>query len=243
MTTSSAPGIRVREHVGGRPQTGVVLADEHGGRAADLTESLDHRRVLAQRVGERAERFRIHAGELRLDALHHHVRCREPGGFRLLHPELLDGREHRGHPLFPAELRERAEHVAELPGRRRTRVHEHQRAHALRIREHVAQRDDAAHRVPEQVERRRRNARVGEVREIRGQLIEGVRARVTGVGAVTVTALVVRDDAPRRGQRRDHIDEVERGAGESVEQQQRRLAAPLLVVPEDDVADGDFLAS
>ena len=80
-------------------------------------------------------------------------------------------------------------------------------------------------------------------REIRGQLIEGVRARVTGVGAVTVTALVVRDDPPRRGQRRDHIDEVERGTGESVEQQQRRIAASLLVVPEDDVADGDFLAS
>ena len=60
---------------------------------------------------------------------------------------------------------------------------------------------------------------------------------------LTVTALVVRDDPPRRGQRRDHIDEVERGTGESVEQQERRVAGSLLVVPEDDVADGDFLAS
>ena len=112
--------------------------------------------------------------------------------------------------------------------------------HALRVRQHVLQRDHPAHRVTEKMHRRE-IAIVDERGEVGRQLIEGVSARVAGVRAVAVPALVVGHDPPRLRELVEDVDEVQRRTGEAVHQQERRIAAARFVVSENDIAGLDLL--
>ena len=113
------------------------------------------------------------------------------------------------------------------PGWCRGGVHQHERSNPSRVPERVALRDDAAHRVPEEIDALAAE-RVDKGGEVGDEMVERVARRVAGVLGLRVAPLVVANDASGLGKRRRDVVEVAATARVAVHQEQRHVARPFV---------------
>ena len=211
------------EIVGGAAEAVVVHADEHGGRDVEAGQLIEDRRVGEELLAELGERDRVHLAELRL-----HARALRVGGFALAE-EALDAA--RRAPPCPAcgpsrcPARIMSALSAADPAAVSIRTSDRTRSGCS---ERVAHRDDAAHRVAEQVEPFEPEV-VEEHGHVGDELIERVRRRVAGVRALAVTAVVEGDDLAIAREWFDDVEPVEGAAGEPVDEHQREPLAGAVV--------------